>query len=73
MKYSIEKQMLVCGTCGSEMKVSEYDIESVSYEESMEVIDYIQSYASYKDEDGVEHNANVIWGASSKRGAWASR
>ena len=32
----------------------------------MEVIDYIQSYASYKDEDGIEHNANVIWGASSK-------
>ena len=36
------------------------------YDETMEILNYIQSYASYKDEDGVEHQANLIWGASSK-------
>ncbi len=57
---------LIAGAKNVLINISAADIESVSYEESMEVIDYIQSYASYKDEDGVEHNANVIWGASSK-------
>jgi hypothetical protein len=32
----------------------------------LEILNYIQSYASYKDEDGIEHRANLIWGASSK-------
>jgi cell division protein FtsZ len=57
---------LIAGAKNVLINISAADIENVSYEESMEVIDYIQSYASYKDEDGVEHNANVIWGASSK-------
>ena len=44
MKYSIEKQMLVCGTCGSEMKVSEYDIESVSYEGGVKMGEGVNQY-----------------------------
>ena len=57
---------LIAGATNVLINISAADIETVSYEETMEVIDYIQSYASYKDDDGVEHNANVIWGASSK-------
>ena len=57
---------LIAGATNVLINISAADIENVSYEETMEVIDYIQSYASYKDDDGVEHNANVIWGASSK-------
>lgn len=57
---------LIAGATNVLINISAADIETVSYEETMEVIDYIQSYASYKDDDGVEHNANIIWGASSK-------
>ena len=32
----------------------------------MEVLNYIQSYASCKDEAGVEHKADIIWGVSAK-------
>jgi hypothetical protein len=32
----------------------------------MEVLNYIQSYASYTDDDGIEHKADMIWGISAK-------
>lgn len=57
---------LIAGAKNVLINISAADIETVSYEETMEVLDYIQSYASYKDDEGVEHNANIIWGASSK-------
>lgn len=57
---------LIAGATNVLINIAAKDIESVSYEETMAIIDYIQSYASYKDDEGVEHNANIIWGASSK-------
>lgn len=57
---------LISGAKNILINISAADIETVSYDETMEILNYIQSYASYKDEDGVEHRANLIWGASSK-------
>ena len=57
---------LIAGAKNVLINISAADIESVSYDETLEILNYIQSYASYKDEDGIEHHANLIWGASSK-------
>ena len=57
---------LIAGAKNVLINISAADIESVSYDETLEILNYIQSYASYKDEDGIEHRANLIWGASSK-------
>ena len=48
------------------INISAADVDTVMYDEAMKILTYIQSYASYKDEDGVEHQADVIWGMSSK-------
>lgn len=57
---------LISGAKNILISISAANIDDVAYDEAMEVLNYIQSYASYKDEDGVEHRANLIWGASSK-------
>ncbi len=48
------------------INISANDDSKVQYEEALEILHYIQSYASYKDEEGVEHQADMIWGMSSK-------
>ena len=48
------------------INISANNIKTVSYKECLSVLNYIQSYASYKDDDGKTHYANIIWGASSK-------
>lgn len=48
------------------INISANDIKKVSYKECMSVLTYIQTYASYKDDNGDMHPANLIWGASSK-------
>ena len=57
---------LISGAKNILINISAANIDDVAYDETMEILNYIQSYASYKDEDGVEHQANLIWGASSK-------
>ena len=57
---------LISGAKNILINIAAADIETVSYDETLEILNYIQSYASYKDEEGVEHRANLIWGASSK-------
>ncbi len=57
---------LISGAKNILLNIAAADIETVSYDETMEILNYIQNYASYKDEDGKEHKANMIWGASSK-------
>lgn len=57
---------LISGAKNILINIAAADIDTVSYDETLEVLNYIQSYASCKDEDGVEHRANLIWGASSK-------
>ena len=57
---------LIAGAKNVLINISAADIDSVSYDETMENLNYILSYASYKDEDGIELRAILIWGASSK-------
>ena len=57
---------LISGAKKILLNVAASSIDDISYEEGMEVLNYIQDYASYKDENGVEHNADIIWGVSSK-------
>ena len=48
------------------INIAAKDINTVTYEEMNDVLTYIQSYASYKDDDGETRQANIIWGVSSK-------
>lgn len=57
---------LISGAKKILLNVAASSIDDISYDEAMEVLNYIQSYASYKDEDGIEHSADIIWGVSSK-------
>lgn len=57
---------LISGAKNILLNIAAADIETVSYDETMEILNYIQDFASYKGEDGVMHSANMIWGASSK-------
>ena len=36
------------------------------YEEVVQILEYIQAHASVQDDNGVIHNANIIWGTSEK-------
>jgi cell division protein FtsZ len=57
---------LISGAKKILLSISAANVDDISYKEAMEVLRYIQSYASYKDEDGVVHQADIIWGASQK-------
>ena len=57
---------LISGAKNILINISAANIDDVAYDETMEILNYIQSYASYRDEEGMEHRANLIWGASSK-------
>ena len=45
---------LISGAKNILISISAANIDDVAYDEAMEVLNYIQSYASYKDEDGVK-------------------
>lgn len=57
---------LISGAKKILLNVAASSIDDISYDEAMEVINYIQEYASYTDEDGTHHNADIIWGVSAK-------
>ena len=57
---------LISGAKKILLSISAASVDNISYKEAMEVLQYIQSYASFKDEDGIMHQADIIWGASSK-------
>ena len=57
---------LISGAKKILLNVAASSIDDISYDEAMEVINYIQEYASYTDEDGNQHNADIIWGVSEK-------
>ena len=42
------------------------DLDNLMLEDVTEATDYIQKHASYIDEDGNKHSADIIWGASQK-------
>lgn len=43
------------------------DINSLTQDDVTTAMEYIQKHASYMDEDGIVHSADIIWGASEKR------
>ena len=57
---------LISGAKKILLNVAASNIDDISYDEAMEVLNYIQSYASYKDDAGVDHKADIIWGVSAK-------
>lgn len=57
---------LISGAKNILINISAADVDDVAYDETMEILNYIQSYATYRDDDGVDHMANLIWGISSK-------
>ncbi len=40
--------------------------DELMYEEVVRILEYIQAHASVQDDNGVIHNANIIWGTSEK-------
>ena len=57
---------LISGAKKILLNVAAANFDDISYDEALEVLNYIQSYASYKDENGVEHLADIIWVISAK-------
>lgn len=57
---------LISGAKKILINISAASEDDVNYDEAMEVLNYIQSYASYTDDDGIEHKADMIWGISAK-------
>ena len=51
-------------SCFTNISVSNAD--SLMYEEVVRILEYIQAHASVQDDNGVIHNANIIWGTSEK-------
>ena len=57
---------LIAGAKKVLINIAAKDVDNITYEEGNEIVEYIQSYASFKDDNGVEHRADIIWGASTK-------
>ena len=57
---------LISGAKKILLNISAANVDDISYDEALEVLNYIQSYASCKDENGYEHRADIIWGLSNK-------
>ena len=48
------------------LNISVSNADSLMYEEVVRILEYIQAHASVQDDNGVIHNANIIWGTSEK-------
>ena len=57
---------LISGAKNILLNISVSNADSLMYEEVVQILEYIQSHASVQDEQGVIHNANIIWGTSEK-------
>ena len=57
---------LISGAKNILLNISVSNADSLMYEEVVKILEYIQSHASVQDEQGVIHNANIIWGTSEK-------
>ena len=49
------------------LSLSVSDIDMLTHDDITDAMGYIQDNASYIDEDGNKHQANIIWGASEKK------
>lgn len=57
---------LISGAKNILLNISVSNADELMYEEVMTILEYIQAHASVKDDDGVIHDANIIWGTSEK-------
>lgn len=57
---------LISGAKNILLNISVADADALMYEEVVRILEYIQSHASVQDDNGVVHNANIIWGTSEK-------
>lgn len=57
---------LISGAKNILLNISVSNADSLMYEEVVRILEYIQAYASVQDDNGVIHNANIIWGTSEK-------
>ncbi len=57
---------LIAGAKNILLNISVANADQLMYEEVVRILEYIQSNASVQDEEGVVHNANIIWGTSEK-------
>ena len=48
------------------LNISVANAEQLMYDEVLRILEYIQAHASVQDENGVIHDANIIWGTSEK-------
>ena len=57
---------LISGAQPIQLNSSVSNADSLMYEEVVRILEYIQAHASVQDDNGVIHNANIIWGTSEK-------
>lgn len=57
---------LISGAKNILLNISVSNAEELMYEEVVRMLEYIQAHASVQDDNGVIHNANIIWGTSEK-------
>ena len=57
---------LISGAKNILLNISVSNADSLMYEEVVRILEYIQAHASGQDDNGVIHNANIIWGTSEK-------
>ncbi len=56
----------ICGAKNILLNISVANADELRYAEVVSILEYIQSHASYRDEEGRLHDANIIWGTSEK-------
>ena len=57
---------LISGAKNILLNISVSNADSLMYEEVVRILEYRQAHASVQDDNGVIHNANIIWGTSEK-------
>ena len=57
---------LISGAKNILLNISVSNADSLMYEEVVRILEYIQAHASVQDDNGVIHNANIIWDTSEK-------
>lgn len=58
---------LISGAKNILLNISVSSADDLMYEEVVRILEYIQAHASVQDENGVIHNANIIWGTTEKQ------
>ena len=57
---------LISGAKNILLNISVSNADSLMFEEVVRILENIQAHASVQDDNGVIHNANIIWGTSEK-------